>query len=113
MLGAVFAASAGFLYQRRKNRTTALLGALAGAVVMGLVSVPVNYWITYPAYVEFYHMPMETILGMYRAILPTADTLMECLVIFNMPFTIVKGLLDAGICMLIYKPLSPLLHGRR
>ena len=41
-------------------------------------------------------MPMETILGMYRAILPTADTLMECLVIFNMPFTIVKGLLDAG-----------------
>ena len=50
---------------------------------------------------------------MYRAILPTADTLMECLVIFNMPFTIVKGLLDAGICMLIYKPLSPLLHGRR
>lgn len=113
LLGAVFAASAGFLYQRRKNRTTALLGALAGAVVMGLVSVPVNYWITYPAYVEFYHMPMETILGMYRAILPTADTLMECLVIFNMPFTIVKGLLDAGICMLIYKPLSPLLHGRR
>lgn len=113
MLGAAFSATAGLLYRRRKSRTTAVLGALAGAVVMGLFSVPSNYWITYPAYVEFYHMPMETILGMYQAILPSADTLLECLVIFNMPFTIVKGLLDAGICLLIYKPLSPLLHGRR
>ena len=53
------------------------------------------------------------ILGMYQAILPSADSLIKCLVIFNMPFTLVKGLLDAVLCLRIYKPLSPILHGRK
>ena len=94
-------------------RKTAILGAIAGAAVMAVFSVPSNYFITYPAYVQFYHMPLEAILGMYQAILPSADSLIKCLVIFNMPFTLVKGLLDAVLCLLIYKPLSPILHGRK
>ena len=61
----------------------------------------------------FYHIPLEAILGMYQAILPSANSLIKCLVIFNMPFTLVKGLLDAVLCMVIYKPLSPILHGRK
>lgn len=113
MLGAVFSFVAGYIYKRRKSRRTAILGAVVGAVAMGLFSVPSNYWITYPAYVKFYHMPLEAIIGMYQAILPSADSLLKCLVIFNMPFTAVKGLLDAALCMLIYKPLSPILHGRK
>ena len=113
MLGAVFSAVAGFVYKRHKSRKTAILGAIAGAAVMAVFSVPSNYFITYPAYVQFYHMPLEAILGMYQAILPSADSLIKCLVIFNMPFTLVKGLLDAVLCMLIYKPLSPILHGRK
>lgn len=113
MLGAVFSFAAGYIYKRNKTRKSAILGAVIGAVAMGLFSVPSNYWITYPAYVQFYHMPLEAIIGMYQAILPSADGLFKCLVIFNMPFTIVKGLLDAVLCMLIYKPLSPILHGRK
>jgi riboflavin transporter FmnP len=30
-----------------------------------------------------------------------------------MPFTLAKGLLDALLCILIYKPLSPVLHGKK
>ena len=113
ILGAIFSAVAGYLYKHHKSRKTAIIGAVAGAVAMGVLSVPSNYFVVYPAYVQFYHMPLEAILGMYQAILPSADSLIKCLVIFNMPFTLVKGLLDAAICMLIYKPLSPILHGRR
>lgn len=113
MLGAVFSFVAGYVYKRNKTRKSAILGAVIGAVAMGLFSVPSNYWITYPAYVQFYHMPLEAIIGMYQAILPSADGLLKCLVIFNMPFTIVKGMLDAVLCMLIYKPLSPILHGKK
>ena len=80
---------------------------------MAVVSVPYNYFIVYPAYVVLYHLPLEAIIGMYQAILPSADSLMKCLVIFNLPFTLVKGLLDAVLCMVIYKPLSPILHGRK
>ena len=113
ILGAIFSAVAGYLYKHHKSRKTAIIGAVAGAVAMGVLSVPSNYFVVYPAYVQFYHMPLEAILGMYQAILPSADSLIECLIIFNLPFTLVKGLLDAVLCMLIYKPLSPILHGRR
>ena len=113
ILGAIFSAVAGYLYKHHKSRKTAIIGAVAGAVAMGVLSVPSNYFVVYPAYVQFYHMPLEAILGMYQAILPSADSLIKCLVIFNLPFTLVKGLLDAVLCMVIYKPLSPILHGRR
>ena len=113
ILGAIFSAVAGYLYKHHKSRKTAIIGAVAGAVAMGVLSVPSNYFVVYPAYVQFYHMPLEAILGMYQAILPSADSLIKCLILFNLPFTLIKGLLDAVLCMLIYKPLSPILHGRR
>ena len=112
LLGAAFAWVAGFVYQRNKTRRGAILGAVLGAVAMAIFSVPLNFFLTYPAYVVLYGMPLDVIIGMYQAILPSVDGLLECLVIFNLPWTLVKGLLDAAICMLIYKPLSPILHGR-
>lgn len=113
MLGAAFSFSAGLIYKKHKSRKGALIGALVGAAIMALISVPSNFFITYPAYVKFYGMPLEVIIGMYQAILPSADSLLKCLVIFNMPFTFVKGILDVALCFLIYKPLSPILHGHR
>lgn len=77
---------------------------------MGLLSIPLNYYITYPIYANF--MPIDAILELYRAIRPSANSLLECLVTFNAPFTLLKGLLDVALCLLIYKPLSPLLHGK-
>ena len=65
---------------------------------------------TSSAYVVCYGLPLEAIIGMYQAIRPSTNGLLECLVVFNMPFTFCKGMLDVLLCFLIYKPLSPLLH---
>lgn len=84
--------------------------------LMALVSLPSNYFVVYPAYEVLYGLPMAGIVGMYEAIMgsiahvPTGNALLNCLVVFNVPFTLFKGLLNVGICLLIYKPLSPLLH---
>ena len=110
LMGSVFAFTAGIIYQRKKSRTTALLGAVAGAVLMAVLSVPLNFYLVYPAYVVCYGLPLEAIIGMYQAIRPSTNGLLECLVVFNMPFTFCKGMLDVLLCFLIYKPLSPLLH---
>ena len=109
LLGAVFSYTAGLVYRRRKSRRSALIGSVVGCTLMALLSVPVNYFLVYPVYAVVY-APMDAILGAYQAIMPSADTLIECLTIFNMPFTFCKGLLDVALCFLIYKPLSPLLH---
>lgn len=108
LLGATFVVPAGMIYQKMKSRRGALIGVLLGAVIMAVLSVPLNYYISYPVYANF--MPIDAILEMYRAIRPSANGLLECLITFNAPFTLVKGLLDAVLCFLIYKPLSPLLH---
>ena len=47
---------------------------------------------------------------MYQAIRPSTNGLLECLMVFIMPFTFAKGMIDVALCFLIYKPLSPLLH---
>lgn len=109
-LGAVFSLVAGLIYQRKKSRKSALIGSLVGAALMAAISVPLNYFIVYPAYVVCYGMPMDAIVGMYQAILPSSDSLIKSLAIFNMPFTFVKGMIDVALCFLIYKPLSPILH---
>lgn len=112
LLGAVFAATAGIIYRRKKSKKRALTGGIAAAVVMGAFSVFSNYFVVYPVYYKIV-MPEEAILAAYQAILPSVDSIMKSLLIFNLPFTIVKGLIDVAICMLIYKPLSPLLKGKR
>ena len=45
LLGSVFAFTAGLVYHRGKSRRSALLGAVLGAALMALVSVPINYFI--------------------------------------------------------------------
>ena len=111
LLGACFVLPAGLIYRKLKSRRGALLGALIGAVIMGLLSIPLNYYISYPIYANF--MPIDAILNMYQEIRPGVDGLLECLIIFNAPFTLLKGLLCTLLCFLIYKPLSPILHGRK
>ena len=116
ILGAVFVFVAGVIYTRNKSRKSALVGSVVGAAAMALVSVVTNYFIVYPAYVVLYHLPLDAIVGMYEEILggvthvPTQNAVFNCLLVFNVPFTLVKGLLDTALCFLIYKPLSPLLH---
>ena len=107
MLGAVFALVAGLIYKRKKTKMTALIACLCAAVCMAIVSLPTNYYIVYPIYAQLFG-GMETILGLYQTILPSADTLWKALIIFNVPFTLVKGLLCVLVTMLIYKPLSRL-----
>lgn len=113
VMGALFVGVAGIVYKKNKTRKGAIIGAVAGALIMALVSLPYNYFVVYPAYVVMYHLPLEAIIGMYQAINPNVNGLLACLVTFNVPFTFVKGMVDALLCFLIYKPLSPILHGRK
>lgn len=109
LLGACFALPAGIIYRYKKTRTDALIGALTGAVLMAIASFPINYFIIYPFYELF--MKKEAIVAAYRVILPGVKNLAQCLLIFNVPFTFFKGLICVAITFLVYKRLSPLLHG--
>lgn len=111
LMNAVFVAAAGLIYQYHRTRKGALAGSVIGAVIMALISVPVNYFIVYPFYTAF--MPMEAIIGAYQVIYPGIQdgNLLQCLLVFNLPFTFVKAMLSVVIVMLIYKRISPIIRG--
>jgi riboflavin transporter FmnP len=109
ILGAVFVGVAGLVYKRIHTRSGALIGTILGAFLMAVISIFTNYFVVYPAYVVIYGMPMEAILGMYKALLPAANNLFKALVIFNLPFNFFKGLVDALVCFAVYKRISPIL----
>lgn len=112
LLGAAFVASAGLVYQRNKTLRGAVVASLLGAAVMAVVSLPVNYFVIYPVYSNLYG-GMDLIIEAYQALRPDVNGLLECLLIFNTPFTLVKGLLTSVLAFVVYKPLSPMLHGRK
>lgn len=112
ILGAVFTFTAGLLYKKKKSKKNAFIGGIVGALTMGIISVPSNYFVVYPFYYKAF-APKEVVLCAYQAILPSMKSIMQCLLVFNLPFTVVKGLLCVLITMLIYKPLSRILKGNR
>lgn len=111
ILGACFVLPAGLIYKKWKGKKAAAIGALVGALVMGLVSIASNYFITYPVYYQL--MPKETILAAYQAINPNMESILECLIKFNAPFTTFKGICSVIITLLVYKPLSPIIKGHQ
>ena len=109
LLGASLVLVAGGVYRFKKTRTGALIGSVLGAVLMGLFSIVSNYFLVYPIYYNF--MPKEAILSAYQLIFSGVHNILECLIVFNAPFTCIKGLISVVITFLIYKRLSPILKG--
>lgn len=107
LMGAAFVMPAGWIYRRHKTKTNAVLGCMAGCIVSGAAAVVLNYFVLLPLYSGF--MPIDQILAMYAQILPFINTkLRACLWAF--PGNVFQCALYSIVTMLIYKPLSPLLH---
>lgn len=110
ILGATFVFVAGIIYKHKKTKKAALAACIAGALAMAVISIVSNYFIVYPVYAQLWAGgDMNVIINMYKVILPSSDTLLKSLLIFNLPFTFVKGIIVAAITMIIYKPLSNLI----
>jgi len=109
LLACLFVVPAGFIYKSNRTFKGACIGAVTGAFAMSICGVFTNYFIVYPAYETIMGLPMPAIIGMYNAINPACDTLLEALVWFNLPFTFIKASINAAIVFLIYKRLSNLI----
>ncbi len=110
ILGAVFTGTSGLKDNKNKTKKCSIKGAIVGSVLMLIISFPSNLFIVYPAYEKF--TPINEIMDAYSKLLPSVGKLWQALLIFNVPFTIVKGLISTLITVLIYKRLSPVLKGR-
>lgn len=109
LLGASFVLVAGGVYRFKKTRKGALIGSVLGAFIMGVFSIISNYFLVYPIYYNF--MPQDAILAAYQLIFGGVKNILECLIVFNAPFTFIKGMISVVITFIIYKRISPILKG--
>ncbi len=110
LLGVLFVVPAGIVYKKRHTKKAAVIAAFAGAACMALISIFINYFIVYPIYYNF--LPQQAVIAMYQAILPSIENMWQALIIFNLPFTFIKGCASIVITVLIYKPLAPIIKGK-
>ncbi len=97
---------AGIIYKIKPTKSMAVVSMIIGSLVSAVASLPINYFITYPFYMDVMGYPLEAILGMYQELNGDVVTLWDALIWFNMPFTFAKFAICSVIVFFIYKPIS-------
>jgi riboflavin transporter FmnP len=113
LLGFAMILPVGLLYRHRKTRGTAVLGMGIGAITATIAGVLLNYFVLIPFFVALFGIPVDTIIGMGTNMFPAVDSLWSFVLLITAPFNIIKWSLISLVTGLIYKPLSPILHGKK
>ena len=104
---------AAVVYRRMKSRKGAIVGMIIGTVVATIVAVLTNLYIMIPFYGAAYGMPVEAIVDMGKAIVPMINDKYQFVLAITAPFNVLKWVVISVVTALVYKPLSPILHGRK
>lgn len=109
LVGSALVGTAGFIYQKRKDRMGAVMGLGAGVVAMAITGALANYFVIIPAYEAVMNFPVEAIVGMATKINGAVTNLFTFVLLVIVPFNLIKGTMVAILTLLIYKRVSPLL----
>lgn len=110
MVGSIFVATAGIIYKIRKSKKTAILGLIAGTIVMSLAASVLNYTILLPLYAKVFKVPIEAFVAMGAAINPNIKTVKDLVLLSILPFNLLKGIVISAVTIPVYKSISPILH---
>lgn len=113
IMGAAMLLPAGIIYRYRRDRAGAIIGMGVGTVVATIAGVLSNLFIMIPFYSVAFGMPVEVIVGMGTELIPAIDSEFEFVMLITAPFNLMKWVIISVLTGIAYKPLSPLLHGKR
>ena len=113
IMGFAMLLPASLIYQKLKSRKGAIVGMVLGTVAATIVAVLTNIYRMIPFYGAAYGMPVEAIVGMGQAIVPAVDSAWKFVLLITGPFNILKWVVISVLTAVVYKPLSPILHGRK
>lgn len=108
IVGTSFVLPAALIYKKNHTKKGAVLGLFSGIVSMTIVGALSNYFIILPFYSKI--MPFDAIIEI-SAKVNGFITDKATLILYGIsPFNILKGTIISVVSLLIYKPLSPILH---
>lgn len=110
IIGSSYALIAGLYYKYHKTKNGAFTSVILGLITAVIFSCIANYAITLPAYHLFFGMSTDTIVAMSQKAAPFIQNKLTLILYGFLPFNILKNVVVSTVTMLIYKPISPLLH---
>ena len=113
IMTAAYILPASLLYMKHRTRKHAVIGMVLGTVSVVIFGILANWLILLPFYTLVMGYPMEMIVAAVGKVFPFVTSEVTLLFWFVAPFNLVKGVIISLVAFLIYKPLSPVLHGKR
>lgn len=109
LCGVAMCVPAGLIYKKEHDKKGALKSLAVGSISYVIVGSLINYFITIPAFVNLYHISLDTIIDMGSEIFPIINSkfsfVIICVSLFNLTKTVIVSLLT----YFLYKRISPLL----
>lgn len=112
IFGCCLVVPASVIYQRRKTKKNALIGMALGTVLMSAAAWIVNAFVLLPLYAGAFHMPMSALIAMGTKVNPSVVSISTFVLLIVVPFNLFKGAVVSLLTLLLYKRVSPVLHGR-
>ena len=109
IISSSYCVTAAYIYSRNKNKNGAIKALVIASFVMALVATIANYTFIIPAYVNLYHIPLETIISMGHAIFPLVNDKLSFVLLCVLPFNIIKAFIVDILCLILYKHISPII----
>ena len=111
LIGCSLVVPAAVIYRFHKSRKTAILGLAVGTLLMTVAGSLLNAYLLLPLYAGAFHMPLAALIAMGTQVNRAITDLNSFVFLAVAPFNLFKGVLVSCLTVLIYKKVSPILHG--
>ena len=112
VVGCSFILPATVIYHRFKTKKGAMIGMVAGTVVMSVFGSLFNAVYLLPAFATLYGVPLEQLVAMGTAVNGMINSVSTLVLFAVVPFNIVKGAIVSLLTTLLYKRVERLLRMR-
>jgi riboflavin transporter FmnP len=109
-VGSTMILTATIIYHFKKKKTTAIIGCVAGTIVMSVFGTLFNAIYLLPTFAVMYGMPLDALIGMGTAINANVTGVYSFVAFCVAPLNLIKGTVVSILTFALYKPLSPILH---
>ena len=110
VVGCTFVIPASVIYHAKPSKKSALLGMLAGTLVMTVFGSAFNALYLIPKFAQLFHMELEKIVAMGTSVNKSITSVYTLVLYAVVPFNLVKGVIVSVLTFLLYKRISPLMH---
>lgn len=113
VIGCSLILPASLIYFFRKTKKHAVIGCVAGTIIMTVFGSAFNAVYLIPKFAQLYGLPLESIIEMGHVINPAINSVTTLALFAVVPMNLLKGSVVSIVTILVYKKLSPILHGSR